>query len=1648
MRKHILTTAAVAAALCLTGCSKKTLQETAPETTAKSDVMPDARPPVSAYPRKAAYAALTDERDGQQYRTTQIGGQVWMAENLNYAPENGNSWCYMDDKSYCGKYGRLYDWTTARTVCPAGWHLPTAQEWDELTGWVNFTVGGNTAVNLAAANIWDNERETEDDYGFSALPGGVRDPKGKFYNADYLGNWWTDTEEDGNYAYKRIIRRNNDNMAADSERKNSGNSVRCVKDEGKSAVSYSLTIKAANGGTAAVYPKKTSYNAGKRVTITATPKSGYLFDKWTGGETENDTSATTAVIMNSDMTITANFRPILYGTLSDTRDGRTYKTVKMPDGMIWMAENLNYAPSKGNGWVYMNNTSYSDKYGRLYDWETAKEVCPEGWRLPTRREWNRLGEAVGGEPKQDKDGNINWRGAGRKLKATSGWGENDRKHRQKGNWNGSDDYGFSALSGGGLCGAECYGGGYYGAGDHSTLSDEYATWWTATDVGNGRKAFYRRIFLHSAYLNENLYYKSDGYSVRCVTGAEGFVTTTAPATYSLTVKAANGGTVSVNPVKTAYTAGETVSISASPICGYAFSEWTDGETADATSSTTTVTVNSNLTVTAKFTRVTPYIAHGSFTDKRDGKTYKTVQICKDVWMAENLNYKTDEIKCSDDIDYECKEYDDKCRNESKSDCKNFGSRCYDDKDSSCKKYGRLYDWETATKVCPSGWHLASDKEWEELEGYAEGWEREVGKWRVGGKRLKTKIGWKKYEGKDGGEGTDDFGFSALPGGVYSQKKGFSQIGEVAGWWTATNYNDGKSAYRRYIVFNGNSLQSYPYNRSLGFSARCVSDKEGRVPAPAALTLKLIAATGGTVSANPNKASYVAGERVTISTVPNRGYTFAKWTGGKVADTGYAVAIVTVNSNTAITANFNKRKAPPVVYGSLNDTRDGKKYETVSIGGRVWMAQNLNYETPDSSWCYGDSAGNCGRYGRLYAWNMARTVCPTGWHLPTAQEWDDLVNAAGGAKTAGNKLKATSGWTFFGSGWVRTGNGTDDYGFSALPGGKRAGDAFHYINQYGYWWTATEDEKDVEKAYYRKIEEYKGEVKWGEWGDKIKSSGMSVRCVVDEAAPYSLTLIAANGGTVSANPNKVSYKAGERVAISAVPNNGYAFAGWTGGRTANADYAATTVTVDSNITITANFKKSDAPSVAYGTLSDARDGKKYKTVAIGGKTWTAENLSYQTPENSWCYDDKTENCVKYGRLYEWETAKKACPAGWHLPTRDEWNDLISAAGGENAAHKRLKSISGWSRTGNGTDVYGFSALPGGYRNHLGRRAKLEFEEAGNEGYWWTATEGEFISSRLGAFVGMASDSVNVFGDAYYKSGGLSARCVMNEDGVLTLIAATGGTVSANPNKVSYKAGEQVTISAVPGDGYAFTEWTGGAVADVNAATTTVAVNADMTIFANFRRIVSGTLSDTRDGKTYKTAKIGRKTWMAENLNYKTDDGSWCYQNDAAYCDKYGRLYDWKTAKKACPTGWHLPTRAEWDSLAVTAGGWCHNQPYNNDIGITWYEAGKKLKSKTDWGQGVSERGGNGTDNFGFSAMPGGFRDGGSSGKSERFGLAGSVGFWWSSAQRIIRGDGFFKPVTQKDSSSAYMREMDNILDVFGEHDRDKSHGYSVRCVMDK
>ncbi len=168
---------------------------------------------------------------------------------------------------------------------------------------------------------------------------------------------------------------------------------------------------------------------------------------------------------------------------------------------------------------------------------------------------------------------------------------------------------------------------------------------------------------------------------------------------------------------------------------------------------------------------------------------------------------------------------------------------------------------------------------------------------------------------------------------------------------------------------------------------------------------------------------------------------------------------------------------------------------------------------------------------------------------------------------------------------------------------------------------------------------------------------------------------------------------------------------------------------------------------FGTLTDNRDKnniKTYKTITIDNKTWMAKDLEYRSGKFV-CY-----NTCEY-ILYDWETAEKACPAGWRMPSYDDWAHLVSKTGGSNAG-KKLKSRSGWNDNGNGTDDYGFGAKPTGHAST--GTAVAVYYDVGKTGNWWGGINGArpYKWSISGNSDGIGNIDWNVPG-AYF-----AVRCV--------------------------------------------------------------------------------------------------------------------------------------------------------------------------------------------------------------------------------------------------------------------------------------------------
>jgi len=209
----------------------------------------------------------------------------------------------------------------------------------------------------------------------------------------------------------------------------------------------------------------------------------------------------------------------------------------------------------------------------------------------------------------------------------------------------------------------------------------------------------------------------------------------------------------------------------------------------------------------------------------------------------------------------------------------------------------------------------------------------------------------------------------------------------------------------------------------------------------------------------------------------------------------------------------------------------------------------------------------------------------------------------------------------------------------------------------------------------------------------------------------------------------------------------------------------------------------------------------------------------------------------------------------------------------------------------------------------------------------------------------------------------------------------------------------------------------------------------------KKTKKGSFTDERDSKTYKTVKIDNQTWMAENLNYDAE-GSQCYENDPANCTVYGKLYDWETAMKACPKGWHLPSKDEWLVLVNFTGGYI--KEYNTNVKyslLAYAVASKVLKSRNGWNDYIpcykpaglesdeceikgEKRACNGSDIFGFSALPSGQR-------RSKFVDVGVGSLWWSA--------------TENNASRSYFTGI--RYELFLLSSKNKQDFHSVRCIQD-
>jgi uncharacterized protein (TIGR02145 family) len=518
-----------------------------------------------------------------------------------------------------------------------------------------------------------------------------------------------------------------------------------------------------------------------------------------------------------------------------------------------------------------------------------------------------------------------------------------------------------------------------------------------------------------------------------------------------------------------------------------------------------------------------------------------------------------------------------------------------------------------------------------------------------------------------------------------------------------------------------------------------------------------------------------------------------------------------------------------------------------------------------------------------------------------------------------------------------------------------------------------------------------------------------------------------------------------------------------------------------------------------TITDI-DGNVYHTVLIGDQCWMKENLKTTTYRNGWPIPNITSNTGwanllsgsytwynnevnwkdKYGALYNWYAVNDTsglCPDGWQVPSWDEWISLNNYTGGIPANNgMKLKScrqvnspLGGDCNTAEhprwnflnasvyGTDVYGFSGLPGGSRLQTGVFFLID-----QNSYWWSRTQ----NSDWGAYLSSLDYSANHLDIAdSFKKAGLSVRCIKSDaaSGPVAAFMATPttGTAPLNVSFTDQSTGNPTSWLWDFGDGATSTlqnpTHTYNLPGSYDVQLTVTSINGSGSELKNSYISVSAgngvpcpgtpTVTDI-DGNLYNTVLIGDQCWMKENLKTTTyrngtpipnvvSDNDWFnlasgafawYDHNVGWKDLYGVLYNWFAVVDTnglCPEGWHMPSHNEWTTLTDFIGGTsspngnklksCRqvNSPLGGDCSVSDHPR---------WDQASVY----GTDDFGFSALPGGFRNS----LGLFFQLGYTAGFWSS---------------TEASAQYSWIRSIEAGAGSIIVTDRFKKVGYPVRCL---
>ena len=478
------------------------------------------------------------------------------------------------------------------------------------------------------------------------------------------------------------------------------------------------------------------------------------------------------------------------------------------------------------------------------------------------------------------------------------------------------------------------------------------------------------------------------------------------------------------------------------------------------------------------------------------------------------------------------------------------------------------------------------------------------------------------------------------------------------------------------------------------------------------------------------------------------------------------------------------------------------------------------------------------------------------------------------------------------------------------------------------------------------------------------------------------------------------------------------------------------------------------------VSKYRNGDAIPT-GLSDASWQATTSGAYAIHNNTAANDSI-----YGKLYNWYAVadpRGLCPTGWHVPSDAEWATLENFLGGSSIAGGKMKAVSSlWGAPNTGADnSSGFTGLPGGNRDNNGT-----FSATGGFGFWWSSTQFSTSNSWY-SILSYSSTVVNLVNFAFAAPGGgnntygHSVRCAKDLPPTVTTSSVTsvtptgatcGGDVTSSGSDAvtargvvwSTSPNPTVALTTKTTDGSGTGSFT-SSITGLSPSTTyyvrAYATNSFVTGYGSestFTTLAPGQFTDI-DGNIYDTIAISTQVWMKQNLKvskYRNgdaiptglSDASWqnttsgayaIYNNTAANDSIYGKLYNWYAvadSRGLCPTGWHVPSDAEWTTLENFLGG--------NSV------AGGKMKATGVAGSGGLWNSPNtAADNSsGFTGLPGGYRI-----LNGAFFYIGDHGFWWSS--------------TQYSTTSAWYRFLGNSYAGVNQSFDTKRDGCSVRCVRD-